>query len=151
MKRITPILAACMFVSSAIALEAEPAAPAPAPTPAPPDAAKPVSEPPAPQKSVAKPKPKPAAPHESHEMSHKAYMQALAAEIRRHTPKTSEVQAGSLTVAFTIGASGRVVSHSIKHASDPALSAVAAKILASIHTPPPPGGKFSAVQEFVFR
>jgi len=145
MKRIALILTACMLAPSAIALEAEPAAPAPA------QVAKPASEPPVLQKPAAKIKAKAAVRRESHEVSHKVYVQALAAEIRRHTPKTSEVQAGSVTVAFTIGASGRVVSHSVKHASEPALSAVAAKILASIHTPPPPGGKFSAVQEFPFR
>ncbi len=149
MKRIPLILTACMFATSAIAIEAEPAAPAPVPAPA--EAAKPAAAPAAPEKPAAKPKPKAAARHESHEMSHKAYVQALAAEIKRHTPKTSQVQPGSVTVAFTIGASGKVVSHSVKHTSDPALAAVAGKILASIHTPPPPGGRFSAVQEFSFR
>jgi len=45
----------------------------------------------------------------------------------------------------------KVVSHSVKHSSNPEVAALAGKILASIHTPPPPGGKFTAIQEFRFR
>jgi hypothetical protein len=144
MKYSALIFAACMFATSALAIEAEPAAPA-APEPAKPAA------PAAPEKPDAKPKPTAAKPHKASEMSRKAYVRALAAEIRRHTPKTSKASPGSVTVAFTVGASGKVVSHSVKHSSNPEVAALAGKILASIHTPPPPGGKFTAIQEFRFR
>jgi hypothetical protein len=79
-----------------------------------------------------------------------AYVRLLAAEIKRHTPKTSDSRTGSIHVAFTVGSSGRVVSHKVQSSSNPALEPVVGQILASIHTPPPPGGAFSAVQEFNF-
>jgi hypothetical protein len=83
-------------------------------------------------------------------LSKKAYVKLLAAELKRHTPKSSESQTGSIHVAFTVGASGRVVSHKVQSSSNPALEPVVGQILASVHTPPPPGGAFSAVQEFNF-
>lgn len=79
-----------------------------------------------------------------------AYVKLLAAELKRHTPKASDAQTGSIHVAFTVGASGRVVSHKVQSSSNPALAPVVGQILASVHTPPPPGGSFSAVQEFNF-
>lgn len=83
-------------------------------------------------------------------LTKKAYVKLLAAELKRHTPKSSESQTGSIHVAFTVGASGRVVSHKVQSSSNPALAPVVGQILASVHTPPPPGGSFSAVQEFNF-
>ncbi|MGA8170019.1 MAG: TonB C-terminal domain-containing protein [Methylocystis sp.] len=79
----------------------------------------------------------------------KAYARKVAAEIRRHSPQQTGVH-GKLSVRFTIGASGRVVSHKIINASNPALNTEVDKILASVHVPPPPGGSFSADQLFVF-
>jgi TonB family protein len=83
-------------------------------------------------------------------MSRSAYVRLLAAELRRHTPKTADDKTGSVHVAFTIGASGRVVSHKVRTSTNPALDPVVGQILAAVHTPPPPGGSFSAVQEFNF-
>jgi outer membrane biosynthesis protein TonB len=80
---------------------------------------------------------------------HKAYARKVAAEIRRHSPGETSLH-GNLSVRFTIGASGRVVSHKIISASDPALGSEVEKILASVHLPPPPGGSFTANQAFVF-
>ena len=80
---------------------------------------------------------------------HKAYARKVAGEIRRHSPEQTSVH-GNLSVRFTIGASGRVVSHKIISASDPALGSEVDKILASVHVPPPPGGSFTADQLFVF-
>jgi outer membrane biosynthesis protein TonB len=80
---------------------------------------------------------------------HKAYARKVAAEIRRHSPGETSLH-GNLSVRFTIGASGRVVSHKIISASDPALGSQVDKILASVHVPPPPGGSFTANQLFVF-
>jgi outer membrane biosynthesis protein TonB len=164
MKRITLILTASVIAASAAAQEAPQqasppaeAAPAAATTPAPEQGkvarkakAAPKAKAATQEKAAAKAHPKPAPEHKAKEMSHQAYLRALAAEIRKHTPRTSDQHSGSVTVAFTIGAAGRVVSHSVKQSSDPALVGVADQILASIHTPPPPGGKFSAVQEFNF-
>ncbi|MGA8171821.1 MAG: TonB C-terminal domain-containing protein [Methylocystis sp.] len=79
----------------------------------------------------------------------KAYARKVAAEIRRHSPATTSLH-GNVSVRFTIGASGRVVSHTVVGASDPALSSQVNKILASVQAPPPPGGSFSANQLFVF-
>lgn len=83
-------------------------------------------------------------------LSKKAYVKLLAAELRRHTPVASDALTGSVHVAFTVGASGRVVSHKVQSSSNPALEPVIGHILASVHTPPPPGGSFNAVQEFNF-
>ncbi len=80
---------------------------------------------------------------------HKAYARKVAAELRRHSPKVGE-QHGTLTVRFTIGASGRVVSHEILTSSNPALAPEVEKVLASINAPQPPGGSFTAKQNFVF-
>jgi hypothetical protein len=57
---------------------------------------------------------------------------------------------GSVSIAFTIGSSGRVVSHTVKRSTDPALTGVVQNILTSVKAPPPPGGSFSANQEFTF-
>jgi outer membrane biosynthesis protein TonB len=80
---------------------------------------------------------------------HNAYARKVAAEIRRHSPGETGLH-GNLSVRFTIGASGRVVSHKIISASDPALGSGVDKILASVNAPPPPGGSFTANQLFVF-
>jgi outer membrane biosynthesis protein TonB len=79
----------------------------------------------------------------------KAYAHKVAAEIRRHSPEKTRLH-GKLSVRFTIGVSGRVVSHKITSASDPTLGSEVDKILASVHVPPPPGGSFTANQLFVF-
>ncbi len=177
MKKTPVVFAACLFAGSAIALEAaqntpnqaqsteptpgvaapspKPAAEAPAPSPkpaaeAPAPSSKPTAEAPAPRRAAKGAKPEVAPEHKAETMSRNAYLRALTAEIRKHTPGGSKLGEGSVTVAFTIGASGRVVSHSVKQSSGPAMTEQANKILASIHTPPPPGGKFSAVQQFHF-
>lgn len=82
-------------------------------------------------------------------LSHAAYAALLAAEIRRRTFYPSAARAtgatGSVGVAFTIGPSGRVTSMSIASSSgDAALDGAARAILRAVHTPPPPGGHFSA-------
>lgn len=152
--------------SPAFAVENEQPAPAPAaavaapaavdPTPAPAPAAKPVKSKTHDKmheagKPEAKDKDKDKAKHaEKPALSKTAYVRLLAAEIKRHTPKSSDSHTGSIHVAFTIGASGRVVSHKVQNSSNPALEPVVGQILASVHTPPPPGGSFSAVQEFNF-
>jgi periplasmic protein TonB len=81
-------------------------------------------------------------------MSPAAYAGLLAAEIRRHTFYPASARAAGITgavgVAFTIGPSGRVISQSITRSSgNPVLDAAARTTLSSVHTPPPPGGRFS--------
>jgi outer membrane biosynthesis protein TonB len=83
-------------------------------------------------------------------LSKKAYVKLLAAELKRHTPTSADAQTGSIHVAFTVGASGRIVSHKVQSSSNPALEPVVGRILAAVHTPTPPGGAFTAVQEFNF-
>jgi len=166
MRKISVVFAACLFAGSAIALEAAqdtpnqaqsteptPEAAAPSPKPAaeaPAPSSKPTAEAPAPRRAAKGAKPEVAPEHKTETTSRIAYLRALTAEIRKHTNGTSNLGEGSVTVAFTIGASGRVVSHSVKQSSGSAMTEQANKILASIHTPPPPGGKFSAVQQFRF-
>jgi protein TonB len=87
------------------------------------------------------------APHAS-AMSPAAYAGLLAAEIRRHTFYPSAARAAGATgivgVAFTVGPSGRIISQSITRSSgNPTLDAAARTTLSAIHTPPPPGGRFS--------
>ncbi|MDI9848959.1 TonB family protein [Rhodoblastus sp. 17X3] len=81
-------------------------------------------------------------------MSPAAYSGLLAAEIRRRTFYPAAARAagatGAVGVAFTVGPSGRVISQSITHSSgNPVLDAAARTTLSGIHTPPPPGGRFS--------
>ena len=159
MKRTTLLMIAGLICGPAFAVEGD----APAATPA---AAEPA---PSEQKATdAKPKAKPhktagAADAEKDKskdkkqaekakpaISKQAYVKLLAAEIKRHTPKASDAQTGSIHVAFTVGAGGRVVSHKVQSASNPALEPVVNQILAAVHTVTPPGGSFSAVQEFNF-
>ena len=82
-------------------------------------------------------------------MSHASYAALLAAEIRRRTfyPAAARAsgESGSVGVAFTVGPSGRVGGLSITSSSgNAALDGAARSILRAIHTPPPPGGTFSA-------
>jgi protein TonB len=81
-------------------------------------------------------------------MSPAAYAGLLASELRRHTFYPAAARAAGVTgvvgVAFTIGPSGRVVSQSITRSSgNAALDAAARTTLSAVHTPPPPGGRFS--------
>ena len=83
-------------------------------------------------------------------VSKTAYARLLAAALRRQTPTSTQHHGGSVKVAFTVDASGRVASHTVQYTSDPALVETVGHILASVQAPPPPGGSFSAVQEFNF-
>ena len=81
-------------------------------------------------------------------MSRGAYAGILAAELRRHQFYPASARAdgvtGSVGVAFTVGASGRVVSQSITRSSgNSALDGTARAMMNAVHTPPPPGGSFS--------
>ncbi|MBM3578963.1 MAG: energy transducer TonB [Alphaproteobacteria bacterium] len=137
MKRISLIFAACLAVGAAVAKDDEQAAP---PSP---DKAHAMDKPAANDKSnMAERKQAPA-------ISKKEYLRLLAVSLRKHAPKSAR-RAGKVKVAFTVGASGRVVSHKIQYASDPALAASVGQILAAVQAPPPPGGSFFAVQEFNF-
>ncbi|WP_400765528.1 energy transducer TonB [Methylosinus sporium] len=164
MKRIAILMIAGLVSGSALAVEGEAAAPAAAESTAAPapaatehkaTEAKPKAKP---EKAADKEKSKDAdkskdkkqAEKAKPALSKQAYVKLLAAEIKRHTPKASDAQTGSIHVAFTIGAGGRVVSHKVQSASNPALEPVVNQILAAVHTVSPPGGSFSAVQEFNF-
>jgi protein TonB len=81
-------------------------------------------------------------------MSSGSYAVLLAAELRRHTFYPAAARAvgatGSVGVAFTVGPSGRVISQSVTRSSgNAALDSAARAIMSAIHTPPPPGGRFS--------
>jgi periplasmic protein TonB len=81
-------------------------------------------------------------------MSSAAYAVLLSAELRRHTFYPAAARAvgatGSVGVAFTVGPSGRVISQSVTRSSgNAALDSAAHAIMSAIHTPPPPGGRFS--------
>jgi len=76
------------------------------------------------------------------------YAGMLAAELRRHQFYPAEARAqgatGSVGVAFSVGASGRVVSQSIIRSSgNAALDGAARAMMGAVHAPPPPGGQFS--------
>jgi protein TonB len=80
-------------------------------------------------------------------MSPGAYASLLAAEVARHKVYPAAARAaqatGSVGVTFTVGASGRVVSHSITRSSgNSALDAAVHAMMAAVHAPPPPGGVF---------
>lgn len=152
MRKIALLMAAGLIAGPAFAVETEAAAPAE--TPAPAAAEHSPATAPAESKAEAKHKDKDKDKKQAEKakpaISKQAYVKLLAAEIKRHTPKASDAQTGSIHVAFTVGAGGRIVSHKVQSASNPALEPVVDHILAAVHTAPPPGGSFSAVQEFNF-
>jgi len=157
MRHMPIIFSACLLTTSSFALDAAPNAPPPPDQPPAPsesakgtDAKETDTKPSAPKEAAGKAESKATPEHKASELSSQAYLRILAAEIRKHTPKTSNGKAGSVKISFTVGGSGRVVSHTVEQSSDPSLAQLAAKALASIHTPPPPGGKFVGVQQFNF-
>jgi len=156
MRHMPIIFSACLLTTSSFALDAGPNAPPPPDQTAPSESAKGTdaketdTKPSAPKAAAGKAEPKATPEHKVSELSSQAYMRILAAEIRKHTPKTSNGKAGSVKISFTVGSSGRVVSHTVEQSSDPSLAQLAAKALASIHTPSPPGGKFVGLQQFNF-
>lgn len=82
-------------------------------------------------------------------MSQSAYKALLAAAIRRHTPATSSAGEGSASVTFHVTAGGGITGISAT-GSTPAHAALARRIMASVHAPPPPDGGFFASQNFHF-
>jgi len=88
-------------------------------------------------------------------MSRGAYAGLVSAELRRRQFYPASARAagvtGSVGVAFTIGASGRVTSQSITSSSgNSALDSAARTIMHAIHTPAPPGGSFSTATTLRF-
>jgi len=79
--------------------------------------------------------------------SRAAYGGVVVAEIQRRRP-IGAARAGGATgqvgVTFTVGASGRIVSHRLDSSPDPRLTAAVGAIMAAVHAPPPPGGSFTA-------
>ena len=80
-------------------------------------------------------------------MSLGAYAALLAAEVARHKVYPAAARAaqatGSVGVTFTVGPSGRVVSHSITRSSgNGLLDGAVHAMMAAVHAPPPPGGVF---------
>ncbi|WP_036293048.1 hypothetical protein [Methylosinus sp. PW1] len=82
-------------------------------------------------------------------MSQSAYKALLAAAIRSHTPGSSALGEGTAHCTFNVTAGGGITSVSAS-GSSPAHAALARRILASVHAPPPPGGAFFASQSFHF-
>ena len=88
-------------------------------------------------------------------MSPSTYAGLVVAELNRRKFFPAAARAagitGSVGVAFTIGPSGRVVSQSITRSSgNGALDGAAHAILSALHTPPPPGGRFSTATSIKF-
>ena len=77
------------------------------------------------------------------------YAALLAIAIRRHTPSATSVGSGTARVLFHVNAYGGIVGISAS-GSNPTVAALARRIVASIHAPPPPGGSFYGVQNFIF-
>jgi protein TonB len=72
-----------------------------------------------------------------------AYGATIYGEIARHKP-SGGAGSGSVVVVFTVGASGRVVSHSIaKSSGDADLDARVSAMMQAVQAPPPPGGRFT--------
>lgn len=86
---------------------------------------------------------------QSNGMSQSAYKALLAAAIRSHTPGSSALGEGTAHCSFHVTAGGGITSVSAS-GSSPAHAALARRILASVHAPPPPGGAFFASQSFHF-
>lgn len=80
-------------------------------------------------------------------VSRAGYASLLAAEVARHKVYPAAARAahatGSVGVVFTVGASGRVISHSITRSSgNSALDGAVHAMMAAVRAPPPPGGIF---------
>ncbi|ATQ69746.1 MULTISPECIES: hypothetical protein [Methylosinus] len=157
MKKLALMTAALLIGGPAFAVEGDAAAPEAAPAMADHGAAeKPAKKKPTThaalgeEKGKTKDKTEKKVSEQKPALSKNAYVKLLAAELKRHTPTSADAQTGSIHVAFTVGASGRVVSHKVQSSSNPALEPVVGRILAAVHTPTPPGGAFTAVQEFNF-
>lgn len=82
-------------------------------------------------------------------MSQSAYKALLAAAIRRHTPASSTAGEGTANVTFHVTAGGGITGIAAS-GSTPAHAALARRIMASVHAPPPPDGAFFATQNFHF-
>ncbi len=84
-----------------------------------------------------------------------SYARLVLTELSRRKFYPSAARAarigGSVGVAFLIGPSGRVISSSITRSSgNEWLDAAALSILAALHAPPPPGGRFSTRTNILF-
>ncbi|WP_159728828.1 hypothetical protein [Methylosinus sp. Ce-a6] len=86
---------------------------------------------------------------QSEGMSQSAYKAMLAKAIREHTPGSSALGEGTAQCSFHVTAAGGITSISAS-GSSPAHAALARRILASVHAPPPPSGAFFASQSFHF-
>ncbi len=88
-------------------------------------------------------------------MSAAAYRALIVAEInrRKHYPEAARPAhaQGTVMIAFTVGRSGRVTSHSITRSSGNAiLDASANQTVAALSLPPPPNGSYSALAPINF-
>ncbi|MBU3889398.1 hypothetical protein FM996_09060 [Methylosinus sporium] len=86
---------------------------------------------------------------QSEGMSQSAYKAMLRRAILEHTPGSSALGEGTAQCSFHVTAGGSISSISAT-GSSPAHAALARRILASVHAPPPPGGAFFASQNFHF-
>jgi protein TonB len=82
-------------------------------------------------------------------MSQSAYKALLHAAIMRRVPATTAAGEGTASVSFHVTASGAITGISVT-GSTPAHAALARRIIASVHAPPPPDGAFFASQNFHF-
>jgi protein TonB len=78
------------------------------------------------------------------------YAALLAIAIRRHTPTATSTGSGTARVQFHVNAYGAIIGISAS-GSNPVVAALARRIVSSVHAPPPPGGSFFGVQNFVFK
>jgi protein TonB len=81
--------------------------------------------------------------------SRASYASLLSAELNRRKIYPSSARAagvtGSVGLAFTVGASGEIVSHAITRSSgSAALDGAVEAMIAAVRAPPPPGGSFHA-------
>ena len=82
-------------------------------------------------------------------MSRAGYGAILSAEIARHKVYPAAARAagatGAIGVAFTVGAEGRIVAHTITRSSgNPELDGAVDQMMAAVQAPPPPDGVFRA-------
>lgn len=85
--------------------------------------------------------------------SYASLVQAELARRKRYPPQAQAAgEEGTVTVSFTIGASGRVSQYAITRSSGHAsLDAAVSRMMAAVTLPPPPGGSFQATRMVAFR
>lgn len=83
-------------------------------------------------------------------LSQSKFLGLLYSEIAKLTPEDNPAGPGEVRASFIVNAKGKVDKVTIDQTSSSAHAEIVKKILASVQTPPPPGGAMDVGQTFKF-